>query len=421
MRPPAPWRILEVDLAKHEGGFNPGIDRPALMILRRHGAVLGRVQVLPSDLPMSAGEFAELAGRACGDAVMRLLGLGMAEERPKRAPTPGEAFASGADAFDRLDAALAARRSRPVPCTGSIIVCTRRRPRDLAACLNAIGPEFAAGCEVIVVDNGPDDETCAVAKRAGARYLAEPRPGISTARNRGITAATGEVAIFVDDDARPEPGWADMLLRRFDDPAVAAVTGLVLPAALETEAQIGFEYDLGFGGMDVLPLTFESGFLDGWSVSPPLREIGAGANHAVRCSHARRLGGFDERLGPGGVLGGFDDTDFWHRALLAGYRVSYEPLAVVRHRHPETLPELRKQAYFHSHGHTVGLFMSYARSGQNGHLRRVAATLPRWHAGRPSQIMWSSLRGYLASLRHLGLLRAAPGPVSNLEKTRDDG
>jgi GT2 family glycosyltransferase len=431
MRPPAPWRILEVELTEHEGSFDPRIDRPALVILRRHGAVLGRTQVLPSDLPMSAGEFAELAGRACGDAVIRLLGLGADEDRlrPKRAPVPREAFLLGADAFDQLDAALAARRSRPVPCTGSIIVCTRHRPRDLAACLDAMASEFAAGREVIVVDNGPDDETCAVAKRAGARYFAEPVPGVSRARNRGITAATGEVAIFVDDDVRPEPGWADMLLRRFEDPAVAAVTGLVLPAALETEAQIGFEYDLGFGGMDVFPLAFEPGFLDGWPDSPPLWKIGAGANHAVRCSHARRLGGFDERVGPGGALGGFDDTEFWHRALLAGYQIRYEPLSVVRHKHRETLSELREQAFFYGHGHTIGLFISYARTGRKEYLRRILATLPRWHASRlrraPSRIMWSSLRGYLASLRHVGLLGAAPGPANDLpanemERTHHD-
>ncbi len=427
MRPPAPWRILEVDLAEHDGGFDPGIDRPALVILRRHGAVLGRTRVLPSDLPMTAGEFAELAGRACGEAAMRLLGFGAAEDRqrPKRTPVPGETFALGADAFERLDAALAGRRARPVPCTGSIIICTRHRPRDLAACLDAVASEIAAGREVIVVDNGPDDETLAVAQRAGARYLAEPVPGVSRARNRGIAAATGEVAIFVDDDARPEPGWADMLLRRFDDPAVAAVTGLVLPAALETEAQIGFEYDLGFGGMDVLPLTFDSDFLEGWPEGAPLWEIGAGANMAIRCNHARSLGGFDERFDPRAAFGGLDDTEFWHRILLAGCRIRYEPLSVVRHEHPETLPELRKQAHYYIKGHNIGLFLSYARTRWNGHLRRAFWTLPRLHAGQlrrtPSRLMWNSLRGYLASLRHVGLLRVASGPVSSLEKTRDDG
>lgn len=427
MRPPAPWGVLDVELAERHGLFDPGIERPTLVILRRHGAVLGRAQIMPSDLPMSPREFAEFAGRACGASAVELLRLGTCEEsaRPPGTSRPPSSPDAIAATLEHIDALLSARRARPVPCTGSIIICTRHRPHDLAVCLEAVAPEIATGREVIVVDYGPDDQTLAVVEQIGARYVPEPEAGIAAARNRGIANTMGEVAIFIDDTARPEPGWADMLLRRFDDPAVAAVTGLLLPVALDTEAQIGCEYDLGFGDLALLPLAFDVDVLEGWPGSPSLRDIGSGANMAIRCSHARSLGGFDERIGFGAASCGFDVTEFWHRILLAGWRIRYEPLAVVRHKHCETMPELGKIAYCNAKGQNIGLFLSFARSGWSAHLRRGFRDLLRWNFRRPRRtplrFKWNALRGYVASLRHVGLLRAAPGDTGRLEKARDGG
>ncbi len=432
MRPPAPWTILDIDLAAQTGSFDPAIDRPALVILRHRGAVLGRGMLLPPDPPLTPEEFASFAGRACGESVAALLRLGADDRRPgpTHTPLPPDAVTFGAQTLQRLDTSLSERRARPIPCTASVIICTRHRPGHLAGCLEAIAPEIAAGREVIVVDNGPDDATRSVAEAAGVLYLAEPVAGLSRARNRGIAVATGEVAVFVDDDMRPEPGWVDALLRRFDDPAVAAVTGLILPAALETEAQIGAEHDLGPRGMDLVPVHFDAGFLEGWPDGAPLWEIGSGANMAVRRSAAFAIGGFDEHAGPGSSRGGFEDIDFWHEALCSRHAIRYEPLAVVRRETQETLRDLKRQAYRYEKWHLTGHFLRYGRTGRRTHLRRAFRIMPRRHAGRmlrapgryadgtPDRLLWSCLRGYMAGLRHVGLMRAAPGPVSSLEKMR---
>ncbi|MFD2816573.1 glycosyltransferase family 2 protein [Paracoccus aerius] len=75
---------------------------------------------------------------------------------------------------------------------------------------------MAKGRDIVVVDNGPDPETEAVTRRnPGVRYVQEPRPGLSRARNAGIAVARGDVAVFVDDDVRPEPGWIEPLLAGF--------------------------------------------------------------------------------------------------------------------------------------------------------------------------------------------------------------
>jgi glycosyltransferase involved in cell wall biosynthesis len=71
--------------------------------------------------------------------------------------------------------------------------------------------------EVIVVDNASDDDTRQVAQieenRLGInlRVVNEPQLGISSARNRGIESATGDVIIFIDDDVELPENLIDAL------------------------------------------------------------------------------------------------------------------------------------------------------------------------------------------------------------------
>jgi hypothetical protein len=130
---------------------------------------------------------------------------------------------------------------QPLP-TASVVVCTRDRTADLAQCLQGLSRLAAQGHEVIVVDNCPSDDSTAqlVACCPAIRYLHEPRPGAGIARNRGLLAATGEIVAFTDDDAQVDSGWLPALLRNFDDPLVAVVTGITMPMELETKAQLWF-------------------------------------------------------------------------------------------------------------------------------------------------------------------------------------
>ncbi|MCJ8141350.1 glycosyltransferase [Ancylobacter sp. A5.8] len=103
----------------------------------------------------------------------------------------------------------------------TLMFCTYRRPALLRRALASVavldGLDRAA-IDVVVVDNS-DEESAAdtVAAFAAAapfpvRYVTAHPANISVARNAAVAAATGEIAVFLDDDMEIEPGWLPAVL-----------------------------------------------------------------------------------------------------------------------------------------------------------------------------------------------------------------
>lgn len=423
MTPNAPWKVIHVDLSKTLTALTIEDQFKAAFVVYRFDAlVLGYDYVLAEEFPLAAAELPNRAAAILQGNLHSWNLVSTGKELP--APTPRrdsyslrKSLANAPLSIETFAARIAERNKRPIEVTASIVICTRRRAQDLAKCLDSIAQEIAAGTEVIVVDNGPDAETeVAVRAHPTVKYVVAPIAGLSRARNVGVKSSTKDVVVFVDDDVRPEPGWIEPLLRNFTDPKVAVVCGMVLPDTLDTAGQIGFQFDLGFGGMGHLPLRFDRDFIEGGWTGVPVWSIGAGANMAVRRQSVVDLGGFDERLGPGALGGCGDDSEFWHRALFAGFEAVYEPLSVVRHQHRREMKDLKRQAYGYSFGHSVALMAQYARGRDKGDLARLLGTFPLWllrrllrqplraFRGNPDILLADWISGYVKSLRHLGLV-----------------
>ena len=132
--------------------------------------------------------------------------------------------------------------------SASVVICTRDRPDELAACLASLPGQSCRPREIIVVDNASRDRrTRDVALAEGVIYMREDRPGLDVAPNTGVLRATSDIVAFTDDDVLLHPPLAGAAGRRIRSAQVAAVTGLVLPAELATEAQRHFETYWGFG------------------------------------------------------------------------------------------------------------------------------------------------------------------------------
>jgi glycosyltransferase involved in cell wall biosynthesis len=119
----------------------------------------------------------------------------------------------------------------------TIVIPSYRRPRDLERTVASVLAQqgVAAPYELLVVDNDPEGSAAAAAQAMAARalvpirYVHEPRPGISHARNTGVEHAAGRYLAFLDDDEVVEPDWLAHFLAVLKKFGADAAVGPVLP------------------------------------------------------------------------------------------------------------------------------------------------------------------------------------------------
>lgn len=291
----------------------------------------------------------------------------------------------------------------------SLVICTRDRPDELRRCLESLPGQSQPPVEIIVVDNASrDDRTRKVAQEAGVIYVREDRPGLDIARNSGVLHATAPIVAFTDDDVHLHPRWLERLVRALEDNDAMAVTGLVLPAELETEAQQIFETYWSFG-QGYEPRIFGADFFAAdRSTGSEVWKIGAGASMAFRRDTFEMAGLFDERLDVG-AAGCSGDSEYWHRVLSVGGVCSYEPAAVAFHYHRREMEGLSSQIYHYMRGHAAALLVQYERTRNRGNLWRAFSLMPRYYAQR----LWQKLRyGVRPDNRFLG--REVAGFIAGL-------
>jgi GT2 family glycosyltransferase len=265
----------------------------------------------------------------------------------------------------------------------SVVVCTRDRPQQLARCLQSLLKLSPGPQEIIVVDNAPTttDTRQLVSEMPNIRYVAEASQGLSVARNTGIDHSQEEIVVFTDDDVTVHSNWLSRLIQNFQDSQVMAITGLVLPTELETEAQIIFELGLGSFGWGYQAKRFDQDFFQATKpLGVPVWRIGAGANMAFRREIFEQVGFFNEQLGAG-ASGCSEDSELWYRILTAGWACYYEPSAVVFHHHRQDMTSLKHQMFNYMRGHVVALLVQFARYKHWGNIRRLVWSLPFYYAG----------------------------------------
>lgn len=248
-----------------------------------------------------------------------------------------------------------------MPRLASLVIPTRNRSRFLARTLASLDGQRARAFEVVIADDGSDDDTREVAHgfrdRLDLRYIRRAHVGIAAARNAAIRAARGDLLILCDDDRVAGPEFvADHLAAHAEgtpcvavgrqrglfaawshDAAYAArdVVSLLArqPAALPRLAEPTAELVTPEMLRDDLP-----GTLAGFELDEPWWEgharivlerwgaaltgfafpwtLGVGGNVSVPRALADEVGLLDERF----VGWGLEDTDFHYRLHRAGAR-----------------------------------------------------------------------------------------------------
>jgi GT2 family glycosyltransferase len=215
------------------------------------------------------------------------------------------------------------------PTSTTIVIPTRDRQDYLDVTLASVLPQARqAGAEVLVVIDGPDPSSEAVARRRGARVLTLPeRRGANAARNLAVASTDAELVVFIDDDVEAPAGWLSALLSAagaapdrdvFGGPIRARLEGGG-PHACGREPAPITTLDLGSGDHDVAFV---------WS-----------ANMAIRRRALERVGGFDETIAVRG-----DEEDWQRRYAALGGRVRYVAAAAIDHRRTPEDSRLRRLA-----------------------------------------------------------------------------
>lgn len=288
----------------------------------------------------------------------------------------------------------------------SVAVCTRDRADAAMATIRSIeAARYDGELQILLIDNAPTDdslERAVAAHRAesgsSVQRIVEPIAGLSRARNRALASGSGELIAFTDDDALVEPGWLEAIAAAFaSNPAIGGVTGIALPAEIDTRAQDLAERFNGLNaGRGFESHVYNRSTLGARHVLYPFPTFGAGVNMAFRRDALLSVGGFCEALGVGTGTGGGEDTAVFVDILLAGYDIVFEPASVVHHVHRRDTRDLMAQmrgygigvtAYLtwclHRHPReSIGLVtmvrpaLTYLRSGGRSHQDESRETVP---------------------------------------------
>jgi glycogen(starch) synthase len=232
----------------------------------------------------------------------------------------------------------------------SIVINTLNRGNLLSNTLKSFLHLDFDNFEVIVVNGPSTDGTAEVLEQwkdmIKIGYC--PEPNLSMSRNIGIAMASGDVVVFIDDDAIPEPEWLDQIMDGFDSSEVAATGGKVYD-------HTGYNYQYQYANADRLGR-------GKWQLTEPSPHYcfpGAfefpylqGTNTAFRRDALLEIGGFDEEFSYY-----LDETDVCLRLIDRGYLIKQLSNAYVHHKYAPShirtkstaiyrYPVLKSKVYF---------------------------------------------------------------------------
>jgi len=207
------------------------------------------------------------------------------------------------------------------------------------------------------------------------RFIYEERIGLNRARNRGLAEARYDIIAFIDGTTYPDRAWLQTIANTLARPEVMAVTGLVAPAELETEAQIRLEFNYikpehGLRRQIIRQNSLtnsiqrnKSGAYLSWLWRGGLTDqellwanhFGLGSNMAFRRDLFTAIGPFDMAMD----LDTFDPdhgaTEIFHRLITRGHTLAYEPAALVWHKYQHDRASLRRSIY--QNGRSFGVYL----------------------------------------------------------------
>lgn len=213
----------------------------------------------------------------------------------------------------------------------SVIIPNYNGFHILEKCLESLLSHDPGPDQIVVVDNGSSDGS---REKTARKYPSvdlvplEKNTGFTGANNAGLRASEGDLLVLLNNDCIVESGWLTGLLGRMEEPDIAAVTCSmrnisdrnIMDSAGGKIDWMGFSRDIGKGEP-------ASDFLEPRDLPFP-----CGGAAMVR----RRALPDPHRIFWPELFLYQEDMDLGFELLRTGWRVVFEPSAVVRHMHSAT-------------------------------------------------------------------------------------
>ena len=208
----------------------------------------------------------------------------------------------------------------------SVIIATYNRYKDLKECLASLFDLDVKPFEVIVVDSFSVDGTRKLKNCFPINFVSIKKRNRQSARNLGISIASGDIIAFLDDDVIVHRKWLESIVEPYSDNRVGGVGGRVVPYGTSDKIyvrtsrnEVGkvFNSGLVLGNFDFLP------------ENPIEVDSFIGCNMSFRRELLVQVEGFDENFIGTGYR---DDTDLCLRIRKLGYKLLFHPEALVWHK-----------------------------------------------------------------------------------------
>lgn len=207
----------------------------------------------------------------------------------------------------------------------SVVIVTYDNSQDIIRCLDAILEYHSGVCEIVIVDNNSNDNTCALIESYGEHIILIKRddnPGFATAANRAVNITKGKYLAFLNPDTAVTENWLIPLVEALEmNPQVGATTSEILfghqPSSINTCGNTihvsGVTYCNYYGKPIFNACPFEVSAI-------------SGAAFLIQRDVFLAIGGFEDNF-----FMYFEDTDLSFRLQLMGYHVLAVPLSKVIH------------------------------------------------------------------------------------------
>ena len=210
----------------------------------------------------------------------------------------------------------------------SVIIPAFNAEKTIGKCLDSLAKQSVKGFETIVVDDGSKDGTARIVKGfPKVRLLEQKNSGPAVARNNGAKAAKGGIIIFTDSDCILEKDWLKEMLKPFEDNEIVGVQGKykcnqkeIIARLIQLEIEKNHEKMARQKSIDFM----------------------ATYSAAYRKSVFSEMNGFDTSF----PIASGEDTDLSFRVSAKGYKMVFNPKAIVLHTHPASLKKYLKIKFF---------------------------------------------------------------------------